>query len=269
MSDDDARSESKPLPRARPRWRTQPVGRGLVPTAGLCLAFALLTWLVQRPGGQSLDVWLDRNYHIQHIAFLLHDADRIGQRAVCLPVLAVVVAVLAWRHRSMRPVLLAVVAVLSINFVVLILKVWLGRGAPLEHRPEFWIGGQMFPSGHTANVIVVYGTCVYLIRHYGMASVRVFRALVLVVVFLGCVMICTSLTLHWHWFTDLIAGYLVGGAVLTMTIAVDGAVPFRSRRLVVAPPPSLPVDTADDRPQPLPQAPSEPPTVRPVSSSDS
>ena len=38
-------------------------------------------------------------------------------------------------------------------------------------------------------------------------------------------MVVTSLTLNWHWFADLIAGLLVGGLVLQLTVALDAAVP--------------------------------------------
>jgi hypothetical protein len=34
-----------------------------------------------------------------------------------------------------------------------------------------------------------------------------------------------SLSLNWHWFADLIAGLIVGGAVLELTVAADAALP--------------------------------------------
>ena len=38
-------------------------------------------------------------------------------------------------------------------------------------------------------------------------------------------MVVVSLSLNWHWFADLIAGLIVGGAVLELTVAADAAMP--------------------------------------------
>ena len=42
-------------------------------------------------------------------------------------------------------------------------------------------------------------------------------------------MVVVSLTLNWHWFADLIAGLLVGGVVLELTVAADAARAARPR----------------------------------------
>lgn len=211
---------------------------------GLGAAFALLTWFAAGPlKAGHIDTALNADYDLGGFTVgLLHGLDRIGQRAVCLPILIVVVLVVSWRHRSARPVLVAVVTGLAINILVAVLKLWLGRGAPLDHQPAFFVGGEMYPSGHTGNVSVVYGTCAYLVSHYTEVSQRVRRLMVVAVVVLGVVMTITSLLLRFHWFTDLIGGYLVGGCVLAVVITIDRAVPFRSRALVVIPPDALPVE---------------------------
>ncbi|MGH3446089.1 MAG: phosphatase PAP2 family protein [Nocardioidaceae bacterium] len=225
-------------PRRRWRWRhTRPITSVLLLTGGLAAAFAIYTWLLVDWGPMgSVDLALDRDYPIQSLLPWLHALDRIGQRAVCLPILGLVIAVVSWRHRAARPLLVGAVGVVAINLVVLILKVWLGRGAPLENQPAFFVNGQMYPSGHTANIIVVYGTCVYLLSHYAHPSRRTRWILVGVVSFLSTVMLCTSLLLQWHWFSDLVGGYLIGGVVLAVTVGIDAAVPFRSHRLIVTTP---------------------------------
>lgn len=204
---------------------------GLLLALSLAAAFAALTWFVAGPAnGSRIDRLLNRNHDITEYAPVLHVLDRIGQRAVGLPILGVIAAWLAWRHRSARPVLISVCAVLAVNLLVLILKLWLGRGAPLEHRPAFFIDGQMYPSGHTSNIVAVYGTAAYLVARYGGVGKVVRRAVFSLVTLLAVVMTVTSLLLRWHWFTDLIAGFLVGGVVLATTTAFDRATPFESHR---------------------------------------
>ena len=40
---------------------------------------------------------------------------------------------------------------------------------------------------------------------------------------LSVTMVVTSLSLNWHWFADLIAGLIVGGMVLELSVAADAA----------------------------------------------
>ncbi len=82
-----------------------------------------------------------------------------------------------------------------------------------------------YPSGHTANIVLVYGLAVYLLARYRGVPPRVSRLLWALVVLLSVVMVATSVTLNWHWFADLIAGLLVGAVVLQLTEAVDSLVP--------------------------------------------
>jgi membrane-associated phospholipid phosphatase len=211
--------------------RTSPVMTSLVVAIALAALFVAWTWFIAGPlKGVRIDRMLNRDYEIRPYVDVLHVLDRIGQRAVALPILGVVAAAVGWRHRSMRPVLISVSAVVAVNLCVLILKLWLGRGAPVDHKPRFFIDGQAYPSGHSSNVIAVYGTAAYLIWRYTAANRRVRIALVVIVTVLSIVMTVTSTLLRWHWFGDLIAGFLVGGVVLAATVAVDLAVPFQSNR---------------------------------------
>ncbi len=151
----------------------------------------------------------------------LHVLDRVGQRAVCLPILGVVVF-LCWRRtRSWRPVLLAGAAVFTLNLLVLILKVGLGRGQPGLADPSFFVGGMAYPSGHTANIVLVYGLGVYLLGRYLRVSRRTYALGWVLVVGLSLLMVAVSMSLNWHWFADLVAGLLVGGVVLELSVAAD------------------------------------------------
>lgn len=156
---------------------------------------------------------------------VLHVMDRIGQRAICLPVLVAATVVCCRFRRSWRPAWLALGSVLFLNFVVGVLKLSLGRAEPVTADPSFFSGGMAYPSGHTSNILLVYGMAVYLLSHYRVVPRRVRYALWAAVSLLSVLMVATSLTLTWHWFADLVAGLLIGASVLELTVAVDATLP--------------------------------------------
>lgn len=156
---------------------------------------------------------------------VLHLLDRVGQRAVCLPILALVVWACCRRQRSWRPAVIAAGSVFFLNLVVLILKLALGRGQPAPADPSFFIGGMAYPSGHTANILLVYGLVAYLLGRYYGVSRREYALLWSAVAGLCVLMVVVSLTLNWHWFADLIAGLIVGGMMMELTVAADAALP--------------------------------------------
>ena len=54
---------------------------------------------------------------------------------------------------------------LALNLAVLVLKLALGRGQA-GTDPAFFVGGMAYPSGHTANIVLVYGLVAYLLSRY-------------------------------------------------------------------------------------------------------
>jgi undecaprenyl-diphosphatase len=216
------------------RWRRRPatphdgwtteVSSGLALASFLLLAFVGFTLLAMGPL-ISLDSYFNLVPPPPAWVPFLHVLDRIGQRAVCLPVLAVA-TFLCCRHRqSWRPAWVAAASVFSLNLAVLIFKVLLGRGQPEVADPSFFVGGMAYPSGHTANIVLVFGLVAYLLGRYRSVGRWALSLMWSAVGLLSLTMVVTSLTLNWHWFADLIAGLLVGGLVLQLTVAVDAAVP--------------------------------------------
>jgi membrane-associated phospholipid phosphatase len=204
-------------------WMSQ-VSSGLALAGFLWFVFAGFTLLAMGPL-ESLDAYFNVQPAPPGWVPVLHIMDRIGQRAVCLPILAVVTIWCCRRQESWRPAWVVAISVFMLNLIVLVLKVGLGRAEPVSADPSFFEGGMAYPSGHTANIVLVYGLCAFLLGRYGGLRRGVLRAMWAVVVMLSVVMVVTSVTLRWHWFADLLAGLIVGGAVLTMTEAVDAAVP--------------------------------------------
>ncbi|CAN5213558.1 phosphatase PAP2 family protein [soil metagenome] len=190
----------------------------------LGLVFVAFTLLALEPLA-ALDAYLNLSLPPRRWLPVLQLLDRIGQRAVCLPVLALAVWVCCRRRRSWRPALLAAGSVMTLNLLVLALKVGLGRGQPAPADPSFFVGGMAYPSGHTANIVLVYGLAVFLLGRYVGLRRRTLIALWSAVGGLSVLMVVVSATLSWHWFADLIAGLLVGAIVLELTVAADAAVP--------------------------------------------
>lgn len=156
---------------------------------------------------------------------ILHVMDRVGQRAVCLPILGAALFYI-WRTAGrLRPVVVSGIAIFMLNAFVAVLKIVLGRGEPGTGNPDFFIGGMAYPSGHTSNIVLVYGLLPYLLGTYARVSPRTVKILAGVVVVLSIWMVTVSVTLTWHWFADLWAGLLIGGMTLALTSGVDHAIP--------------------------------------------
>ncbi|HLN75897.1 MAG TPA: phosphatase PAP2 family protein [Nocardioidaceae bacterium] len=155
----------------------------------------------------------------------LHVLDRVGQRAIAVPILAAIVFWIYRRTRSWRPVAVAAASVFALNLLVLVLKLGFGRSFPRTADPSFFTGGMAYPSGHSANIVLVYGLIAYLLSTYSSPSHRLKVLMWSAVGCLSVTMVVTSLTLNWHWFADLVAGLLIGGVVLELTATVDRMVP--------------------------------------------
>jgi undecaprenyl-diphosphatase len=240
---------------------TSEVSSGLALAGFLFLVFVGFTLLAMGPL-ISIDTYFNLDPPPPGWVGFLHVLDRIGQRAVCLPILAVTTLVACRYRESWRPAVVVALSVFSLNLFVLILKVLLGRGQPEAADPHFFVGGMAYPSGHTSNIVLVYGLVAYLLSRYRHVSLVLVRVLWSAVGLLSLTMVITSLTLNWHWFADLIAGLLVGGVMLQLTAAVDSAVPddalsalpqhvragIRRRRPVAEPATPVPPEPASDAP---------------------
>jgi membrane-associated phospholipid phosphatase len=200
---------------------------GLLGAAALLLAFLVLTVLIPGPL-RPLDLALNhyRGDDFQAIRPYLEVLDYIGQRGLLIPLLGLVAYLAARRAGTWRPVIVAAASTLAVNVVVGVFKLGLERGHPLDYEPDFLTNGVMYPSGHAANVVLMYGLAAYIWCRYADAPRRRYWQLVAVVSVLTVTMVAVSLSLRWHWLTDLIGGVLVGAAALKATVAIDRAVPL-------------------------------------------
>jgi membrane-associated phospholipid phosphatase len=136
-----------------------------------------------------------------------------------MPAMAVAaILVLSLRRRSLTPLILIAASGIGSLLMTVAGKDIIGRHrppladaiAPFEFSPSF-------PSGHTLNATVIAGVVGYLLwlrRHTIAARVVSIAAPVLIAIVVGL----TRVLLGAHWFTDVLAGWLLGAAWLAVVV---------------------------------------------------
>lgn len=195
--------------------------RGWLFGLAAALMLVLLDVFLQGPLVR-LDLWViqydgERQHPALQSAAQIYD--KVGQRSIGIPILLIVAGILGRRHRTWRPVWLAVTTVLILNLVVGAMKVLIGRAETETGNVDVFAGGVIFPSGHSSNMVLTGGLIVYLVRRYTKNPPT--RLLVAVVAVLTTLTIATSIYIGSHWVTDLIGGVLVGGLLLQAVIVID------------------------------------------------
>jgi hypothetical protein len=200
----------------------------------LMLAFVALTVAVDRghllAADEALAGWADahRPPVLYWTARVFNYLGQGGQ--VLMPLAVLLGAVVAWRRRSVRPLLPVAGAFVLTYSTIGPLKVWLHRAAPgftggrrVELFNELAHGDKAmsYPSGHVGNAIVWYGVIALLLaallRSLGRPPLPPSVHLALRVV-PPVIVFCTTTYLSFHWITDSIAGLFLG-LLLTRLLA--------------------------------------------------
>jgi membrane-associated phospholipid phosphatase len=183
----------------------------------------------------------------------------LGQRGPTAAMVAAWLVWRAWRQRTLHPLLVLGTSLLLLNVTVGAVKYGLGRLGPhyatTVGSPELFAGGDIFPSGHTANAVVTWGVLAYLATTQ---LVRRVTSVIAALLALGVGM--TTVYLGTHWVSDVLLGWAAGLLVLlalpwcepAMAMAEDFLIGFwaRLRRSALpAPAPLPPVTAAAPRPQ--------------------
>lgn len=137
----------------------------------------------------------------------------LGQRG---PTAVMVMAWLgwrSWRQHTLRPLLALGAALLLLNITVGAVKLGLGRLGPHYATQigsaELFAGGDIFPSGHTANAVVTWGILAYLAttptarRWLSVGSSALALGVGATTVYLGT-----------HWLSDVLLGWAAGLLIL-------------------------------------------------------
>jgi membrane-associated phospholipid phosphatase len=139
-----------------------------------------------------------------------------GQRGPVLGVATPVALYLAWRSRSVSPLLRYAVALVLLTIAVYALKGAITRPAP-SYRPGLDNPAQSFPSGHMVNAILIWGTLAWAASRAEVAAwlvrtLRVVQVIAPPAVFIGMTL------LNYHWFSDFVGGACVGVILLPLVL---------------------------------------------------
>lgn len=137
----------------------------------------------------------------------------------------------AWRNRSKRPLVLLGTALVLLNVTVGVVKYATGRIGPLHVHDsavhEIFAGGNIYPSGHVSNAVVLYGLVAWITPYLRKTAIAA-------AAFLSITVGLSTVYLRTHWFSDVLGGWIAGALVL---LSLPAALPYAERwtdRLVAA-----------------------------------
>ena len=202
-----------------------PADRWWLLPALLVLGFALLIWQVKTNGPvTTLDIRIRDRLQVWAKSWTWtyrpgRGMADLGNESITLPVLLLATALAARTARSWRPILITVGAFAILGTVIL-LKLWINRPGPgTATLGNANLG--FFPSGHTADAVLCYGTSALLLRTYVLPNTpsatharRIRQAVTAAATVLVLATILGLLWSNFHWLSDTLGALCWCGAAL-------------------------------------------------------
>ena len=202
-----------------------------VPVLLIAAFSALLTGVLTASPVRSADLQV-RAWVLTHqnarVAGLSTSITVAAAPSTSVTLLLLFAGVLSWRQRSAVPFALAALAIGALTTTVLGIKVLVGRAGPALRHGHIVTG--YFPSGHTTSAFVCFGLMALLLTRrapdwrYGPA----FRVGLAVAAVVGAAMVYSN----FHWLSDVLAGWALGGTLVWMAVAVAPRLAGSSRHVV-------------------------------------
>ena len=203
----------------------------------LLALFALLTANVQAGRTTQFDQrWTDAcRQHAAENAWCLHSLrwlTHLGDGPFLLSVGLAALLVLLWRRRFALAALWVVVALGGNQFNISLKGAFDRPRPPMSERDEFATAtNPSYPSGHTMAAVINFGLLGYVYVRWGRGRRLQVAVLLSAVVLLVGV---SRIYLRAHWVTDVLGGFLAGGAWLALWVAAAEALRHRRLRIRLA-----------------------------------
>ncbi|NBV11835.1 MAG: phosphatase PAP2 family protein [Actinobacteria bacterium] len=201
-------------------------------SALLTLGFVLITLDVVYQGllyqADQYFADLERPRFKGFLNFLILRIDDLGLRWVTATILLITATLISRRFKSWRPLNLSVLSLIFLNLFVGAAKIGFGRCKAKEDFDVcMFTDGMAYPSGHVSNALVTWGLFAYIIFRYTHRAPFEGLKLYWLVAVLTIAVATVSLLRNTHWFTDLIGGMFLGGAILVLVVAIDRFIPSK------------------------------------------
>ena len=150
----------------------------------------------------------------QLLTWFTHLGGPVGMTIIA----SLITAVMVWRWRSRTPLILMLIAVAGSLTMTTVGKAIVGRvRPPLSEAVPPYEYAFSFPSGHALNSTVIAGMVAYLlVRRLRSPSARALAVVTAAV--WAIAMGLSRVFLGHHWLTDVMFGWLLGGAWLALLI---------------------------------------------------
>ena len=201
-------------------------------TAVLTFGFVLVTLDVINQGLlYRFDQYLadvDRPKLTGFTNFLVLRVDDLGLRWVTASILLITATLISRRFKSWRPLNLSFLSLVFLNVFVGAAKIGFGRCKAKEDFDVcMFTDGMAYPSGHISNALLTWGLFAYIIFRYTHRAPFEGLKLYWLVALLTLAVGIASLIRNTHWFTDLLGGMFLGGAILVLVVAIDRFIPSK------------------------------------------